>query len=510
MKTDQKEFFIKAINLLCSSLDITVAIERFRKHLKTAIPVDNVGISIFEPELKSIRNLIAANDEGAEWRDELIPLHVKTLRFIEKGEFAKPMIINDVATDENLGPMMDFVQPDPKYDLGRDVSTIGIPLLIDDNWVGHFNIVSAGVNKYRQEHADLVEPLQEPLALILSNCLQHMEILRLQEMLTDENRFLQNELRESMGDVIGQHYGLRHVMEMVSQTAPKDNPVMLYGETGTGKEVIANAIHYSSPRRHGPFIKVNCGAIPENLIDSELFGHEKGAFTGAFDQKRGRFERANKGTIFLDEIGELPMAAQVRLLRVIQTHEIERVGGSQTIPLDIRIITATHRDLTRMATEDRFREDLLFRINVFPIIIPPLRHRKMDIPELVDYFIERKAKELKLPEQPRLAPGTLNSLVSYEWPGNVRELENVVERALIRFNGGYLTLDDFLSPKHQPSVEQLSGENPEFLSFDEMSRQHILEALRKTAGRISGPKGAAGLLGMHHNTLRSKMKKLGI
>ena len=214
-------------------------------------------------------------------------------------------------------------------------------------------------------------------------------------MLADDNRYLYDELRSVSGDeIIGSDFGLKTVMEMVRQVAPLDSPVLLLGETGTGKEVIANAIHYSSPRKDGPFIKVNCGAIPETLLDSELFGHEKGAFTGAISQKRGRFERADKGTIFLDEIGELPLQAQVRLLSVLQTREIERVGGTSPIPVDIRIISATHRDLEEMIASRRFREDLWFRLNVFPITIPPLRQRREDIPALLHHLMERKSREL--------------------------------------------------------------------------------------------------------------------
>ena len=242
----------------------------------------------------------------------------------------------------------------------------------------------------------------------MSKALEHQEIIRLKDMLADDNRYLFDELRSASGDeIIGSDFGLKAVMRMVQQVAPLDSPVLLLGETGTGKEVIANAIHYSSPRKDGPFIKVNCGAIPETLLDSELFGHEKGAFTGAISQKRGRFERANKGTIFLDEIGELPAQAQVRLLRVLQTKEIERVGGTTSIPVDIRIISATNRNLQEMIASGRFREDLWFRLNVFPIMIPPLRQRREDIPALVHHFIERKSKELKLTERPVLAPGAI-------------------------------------------------------------------------------------------------------
>jgi transcriptional regulator with GAF, ATPase, and Fis domain len=302
-------------------------------------------------------------------------------------------------------------------------------------------------------------------------------------------------------------------MEMVKQVAPIDSPVLLLGETGTGKEVIASAIHYSSPRKDGPLIKVNCGAIPETLLDSELFGHEKGAFTGAISQKRGRFERASKGTIFLDEIGELPAQAQVRLLRVLQTKEIERVGGTTSIPVDIRIISATNRNLQEMIAAGRFREDLWFRLNVFPIMIPPLRQRREDIPALVHHFIERKSKELKLAERPVLATGAIDRLMAYDWPGNVRELENLIERALIQSRGGSALSFETLSAPQVPvgrEVTRDAGRNRTALSLDEINAQHIRQALEMAGGKINGPGGAAQILGLNPNTLRSRMSKLGI
>jgi transcriptional regulator with GAF, ATPase, and Fis domain len=282
----------------------------------------------------------------------------------------------------------------------------------------------------------------------------------------------------------------------------------LYGETGVGKEVIANAIHYSSPRRNGSFIKVNCGAIPETLIDSELFGHEKGAFTGAIAQKRGRFERAEGGTIFLDEVGELPPQVQIRLLNVLQNKEIERVGGTKTIPVDIRIVSATHRHLEDMVKEGSFREDLWFRLNVFPIIIPPLRQRKGDIPALVHHFIERKNMELKTGSIPSIAPGAIERLKAYDWPGNVRELQNIVERALIRSKDGIISFDRFIGSSHGtgPAPE----ESMTILPLDELNARHIKKALDTAHGRINGRGGAAELLGIHPNTLRKRMDKLGI
>ena len=318
-------------------------------------------------------------------------------------------------------------------------------LKLEGNSIGELGLLADGLNQYNNEHARLLRLLHEPFAIAMSNALKHKEVIRFKDMLADDNRYLHGQLRELSGDeIVGSQFGLKAVMDMVNQVAPLDSPVLLLGETGTGKEVIANAIHYSSPRKDGPFIKVNCGAIPETLLDSELFGHEKGAFTGAISQRRGRFERADKGTIFLDEIGELPLQAQVRLLHVLQKKEIERVGGTSSIPVDIRIISATHRNLEEMIASGRFREDLWFRLNVFPITIPPLRQRREDIPALVHHFIDRKSMELKLTERPVLAPGAIDRLIAYDWPGNVRELENMIERALIQHRGGVLSFETLL------------------------------------------------------------------
>jgi transcriptional regulator with GAF, ATPase, and Fis domain len=306
---------------------------------------------------------------------------------------------------------------------------------------------------------------------------------------------------------VGAGSGLRDVVEMVRQVAPLGSPVLLRGETGAGKDVIANLIHYASPFRDGPFVKVNCGAIPESLIDSELFGYEKGAFTGAVGQKRGFFERAHRGTIFLDEVGELPLAAQVRMLRVIQYREIQRVGGSASIPVDIRVVAATHRNLEEMVREGSFRQDLWFRLNVFPIVIPPLRQRKSDIPALADHFIRRKSRELRLPAPVHLAPGAVDRLVAYDWPGNIRELENVVERALILHKGGPLSFDRVLSrEEYRQAGEDPASPGGRRRTLDEVVAEEIRRTLAGTNGKIHGPGGAAELLGVNPTTLRSKMK----
>ena len=311
-------------------------------------------------------------------------------------------------------------------------------------------------------------------------------------------------------EIVGAKFGLKQVMNRARQVAAMDSPVLILGETGTGKDMIANAIHNSSPRSSGPFVGINCGAIPDSLIDSELFGHEKGAFTGALSQKRGRFERANKGTIFLDEIGELPAAAQVRLLRVLQSREIERVGGVETISLDIRVIAATNRNLEEMVKNRKFREDLWYRLNVFPILVPPLRHRRSDIPSLAQHFIDRKAKELKIAATPTLAGGAIDSLMAYDWPGNVRELENVIERAMILHRGKPLRFDDLgLSPV-KPDKGATGVPADEMMELNTLIKDHVQRVLQLTGGKIHGPGGAGEVLGVNPGTLRSKMKKLGI
>ncbi len=388
-------------------------------------------------------------------------------------------------------------------------------MVLEGNRVGFFGMDAEGKTIFTQEHLDLVSPLRDPLSIAMSNALRYQEVVKLKDILDAENRELSRELRGfSVSEIVGADYGLKDVMSMVRQVAPLNSPVILLGETGVGKEVIANAIHYSSPRRSGPFVKVNCGAIPDSLVDSELFGHEKGAFTGAITQKKGRFERADTGTIFLDEIGELPPQAQVRLLRALQDKEIERVGGTKTIPVNVRIIAATHRDMAELVRTGVFREDLWFRLNVFPITLPPLRHRKEDIPALVHHFLGKKSKDLKIYPTPTVSIEEIERLKACRWPGNIRELENLIERELIYIRGkkenGRLTFVhlETIEKTESASSELVTGDN--LLTLDENMSRQIRQALQMSGGRVSGPRGAAQLLGINPNTLRGRMKKLGI
>jgi transcriptional regulator with GAF, ATPase, and Fis domain len=392
-----------------------------------------------------------------------------------------------------------------------DTSALARLIEVENKSFGLLVLLAEGRDRFKEEHARLFSLLNEPFAIALSNALKHQEIIRLKDLLADDNRYLHHELSHFYGDgIIGADYGLKGIMAMVRDVASLNSPVLLLGETGVGKDVIANAIHYSSPRKDGPFIKVNCGAIPETLLDSELFGHEKGAFTGALSQKRGRFERAHGGTLFLDEISELPPQAQVRMLRVLQHKEIERVGGANPISVDIRLVAATNRNLEEMVRAKEFREDLWFRLNVFPIRLPSLKERNGDIPALVNHLIKRKSRELKLQISPSLAPGAIDRLMAYHWPGNVRELENVIERALILSKGTPLVFDDLFEAKQDRNLTTPVAAENSSLRLDELMSHHIRRVLESTNGKVHGKGGAAEVLGINPSTLRNRMNQLGI
>jgi len=338
----------------------------------------------------------------------------------------------------------------------------------------------------------------------LTQAFTHIE--QLKEQLQAENIYLQEEIKlnHSFDEIIGESTELKYVFHKIEQVAHTDTTVLLLGETGTGKELVARAIHRSSRRKERPFIKVNCTTLPATLIESELFGHEKGAFTGAHARKFGRFELANDGTLFLDEIGELPLELQTRLLRVLQEGEFERLGGSQTINVRVRIIAATNRNMKMELQNGLFREDLWYRLSVFPITLPPLRHRKEDIPLLVNHFVNIFSKKLGK-ELKSVAPAAMKALQTYTWPGNVRELANVIERAVINAQGPVLFLAEKLDPSRTINVSFCNGK-----SLAEMERDIILQRLEETHWKIEGPGGTAQSLGLKPSTLRQRMNKLGI
>ncbi|MCU0415071.1 MAG: sigma 54-interacting transcriptional regulator [Ignavibacteriaceae bacterium] len=331
---------------------------------------------------------------------------------------------------------------------------------------------------------------------------QMKEISRLNDLLKAENIYLKDQFESTSirNEIIGESNSIKYIHFKIKQVAPTNATVLIEGETGTGKELVARAIHKESKRSNKPFIKVNCASIPENLIESELFGHEKGAFTGAFEKRIGRFELANGGTIFLDEICELPLNVQPKLLHILQQGEFERIGSSKTIKTDVRIIAATNKILTDEIKRGKFRNDLFYRLNVFPISVTPLRNRKEDIPLLMEYYLKYYSEKLNKPIK-TIPKKIIKRMMEYSWPGNVRELENVIERAIITSETISLNIESF------PTDERSIDDN---LPLEELERSHIIKTLEKTYWKISGPGGAAEILKMNPETLRSKMRKLGI
>ncbi len=359
-------------------------------------------------------------------------------------------------------------------------------------------------------YAGLVADLLEPMGAAVANDRRLTELARLREAAEADKRALLSRLdRQDVSDaIVGAEAGLRAVMERVDQVARTDAPVLILGETGSGKEVVARAIHHRSRRAQGPFLRVNCGAIPPELVDSELFGHERGSFTGAIATRQGWFERADGGTLFLDEIGELPAAAQVRLLRVLQDGTFERVGGARTLTADVRIVAATHRPMQDLVRDGRFREDLWYRVSVFPVSLPPLRERRNDIPMLTAHFARRAGQRLfGAPIEPTASDVAL--LAAYAWPGNVRELAAVVERAAILGDGRHLDVGAALGGGAASPGPVSPGTTPAG-TLEEANRRAIAEALHRAGGRIEGEGGAAARLGIHPATLRSRMRRLGI
>jgi hydrogenase-4 transcriptional activator len=408
--------------------------------------------------------------------------------------------------------------------LPSEVPLLVGPLANERTPLGLLLVIGRSAEPFAQPHIDFVQQLLEPFAAALENDSRLREMQLLREALEADKQALLSRLdRQDITDsVVGAETGLRPVMERVEQVAASDVPVLILGETGSGKEVIARAIHHRSRRASGPILRVNCGAIPAELIDSELFGHERGSFTGAAATRNGWFERADGGTLFLDEIGELSLAAQVRLLRVLQDGSFERVGGHTPITVDVRLVAATNADLPALIAQGKFREDLWYRINVFPIHLPPLRQRPADIPAFAAHFAARAGKRLGgRPLTP--TPRDVALLTAYPWPGNVRELAAVIERAVILGNGRRLEIsqalgtpvaieapnpalaaDDRLLPLQRP--RETGGIAP----LKDAMRQHIESALTASLGRVEGPFGAARLLGINPHTLRSRMRKLGV
>jgi formate hydrogenlyase transcriptional activator len=413
----------------------------------------------------------------------------------------QPLIVSNLAEEPRWPQFLELVTR-----LGMH-SICDLPLTTARHRLGALAFLSKQAAAYDGADVDFLQLVANQVAVAVENALAFECIEKLKEKLTQEKVYLEEEIRteHNFDEIVGESAALRRVLKEVETVAPTDSTVLIRGETGTGKELIARALHQLSPRRDRTFVKINCAAIPTGLLESELFGHEKGAFTGAISQRVGRFELAHQGTLFLDEVGDIPPELQPKLLRVLQEQEFERLGSPRTIRVNVRVVAATNRDLAPMVADGQFRSDLYYRLNVFPVVLPPLRERRDDITRLVRHFAQKVAR--RMGRQIETIPAeAMDALVRYPWPGNVRELENVIERAVILSPGPALhfNLGDL---KAAAPAEVPAGAA---VTLADAERDHILGVLRETGWVLGGPNGAAARLAMKRTTLQSKMKKLGI
>jgi len=494
-------------NRVVSKLDLRELLREVSASIRRVMQCDGVGVALSDTETGQLRiyafdhpnrkGTVQEGDIISEGESETLYRAIRT---------SQPVCVPEVeSTAEPLAAAEGLK------------SLYHLPLISRERVLGVLSLVSSGANAFAEGDAAFLAQVANQIALAVENAIAYGEIASLKDKLAQEVIYLQDEIRTELKfeEIVGNSDVLRRVLAELETVAPTDSTVLIYGETGTGKELIARAIHNLSSRKSNAFVKLNCAAIPTGLLESELFGHEKGAFTGAIAQRVGRFELANRGTVFLDEIGEIPLELQPKLLRVLQEREFERLGSTRTLRTDARLIAATNRNLEEMVADQKFRTDLYYRLNVFPVRVPALRERREDIPLLVRHFVQQFSRRMNrsietIPSQ------TMNTLVRYDWPGNIRELQNVIERAVIVSAGPVLrvSLDDLRTRAH--SAESLNGGGASEDAgkmrgvLEDAERKQILAALKQARWIVAGPNGAAALLGMKRSTLQAHMQRLGI
>lgn len=498
---DRLQLLLRINNALVSNLDLKTLFVAISKSMREVLHNDYTSLALHDKERNRLKIYALDFPTGSGLIREEMDMPLEGSRagraFLER----RPLLIKDFNSAEFYSDVS------RRFSQEGLRSGISLPLVSNQGPIATMTLASRRDYAFTESDVEMTVQIAVQVALAVENALAFQQIAELKNKLAEEKLYLEDEIRSEFNfdEIVGESAALRNILQQVETVAATDSTVLILGETGTGKELIARAIHNHSARRERTFVKLNCSAIPTGLLESELFGHEKGAFTGAIAQKIGRFELAHRGTLFLDEIGDIPLELQPKLLRVLQDQAFERLGGSRTIQTDARLVAATNRDLTRMTSEKDFRSDLYYRLNVFPIVAPPLRERIEDVPLLVRYFAQKLSRRMN--KRIETIPNEMmNAMMGYHWPGNIRELENFVERAVILSKG--TTLQAPISELERGAPGDESGRST--ATMESAEREHIRSVLRDTNWTIGGPAGAAARLGMKRTTLQSRMKKLGI
>jgi formate hydrogenlyase transcriptional activator len=499
---DQLDLLLDVTNAVVTHLDTRELFRAVAPALRRCVSADVAALSLYDPDAGVLRHHVCDAPDDFCSRSDVAMASESTLDGSASGHVfktGKPRVFSPADLDSF---------PESVFIRARGInSACAVPLATVHGILGTLNLGAFQEDAFSPSQFPLLTRVAGQIAIAVRNAVSFERIEELNAQLAREKLYLEDEIRSDyqFEEIIGRSNALARVLREIQTVAPTDSTVLISGETGSGKELVARAIHQLNARRDHAFVKLNCAAIPTGLLESELFGHEKGAFTGAISQRIGRFELANRGTVFLDEVGEIPIELQPKLLRVLQEREFERLGSTRTLRTDARLIAATNRDLSALVDEQKFRQDLFYRLNVFPITVPPLRERREDIPMLVRHFAQQFARRMKKNIE-TIPSETMDVLTRYDWPGNIRELQNLIERAVILSTGTTLGVP----------IEALTGrratpsDSPQTRTLEDADRRHIVAALERANWVIAGPNGAAASLGVKRSTLQFRMRKLGI
>jgi formate hydrogenlyase transcriptional activator len=496
---DRLRLLLEVSQAIASHRDLEELFRDLAQRLPEIVPFDYINAVLHEPARDVMRLWLFVTSTPSTISPGLeLPIDESPGGLVWKTQ--RPLIVNDVTQERRFPRLMPLLRENGVQ------SFCVVPLTTAQCRLGAMGFGSLQRRTYQEADLDFMLQVAKQIAVAVENALGYKQIAELKERLSKEKLYLEEEIRTEYNfeEIIGESPTLKKVLKQLEIVAPTDSTVLILGETGTGKELLARAIHNLSGRRERTFVKMNCAAIPTGLLESELFGHERGAFTGAIATKVGRFELADGGTLFLDEVGDIPLELQSKLLRVLQEQEFERLGSTKTLKMNVRVVAATNQDLADMVEKKEFRNDLYYRLNVFPLMTPPLRERREDIPVLVRYFAQKFARQLNRPVE-RIPADTMDALTAYAWPGNIRELENLIERAVILSSGL-----DLVVPLSELKASHTPNHTAQVSTLESAEREHIVRALNATNWVIGGPAGAAAKLGMKRTTLQSKMQKLGV